>query len=81
MGLVADVRVARIESLVKEAGGVYLSSPVFGQPPAAKAKQLVTVIAGDEQGREYVKPLLAAIGKKTIDCGDDVKKGESIDPT
>jgi len=56
---------------------VYLSTPVFGQPAAARAKQLVVVSSGDQGGRERVLPLLQAIGKKVIDVGEDNAKGRS----
>lgn len=72
----ADITV-KIKEKVEKAGGVYLTTTVFGQPPAARARQLVVVSSGDPQGREKVRPLLEFIGKKVIDVGDDNAKGES----
>lgn len=79
--------VVKIKEQVESAGGVYLTTTVFGQPPAARARQLVVVSSGDPKGRERVLPLLEAIGKKVIDVGDDNAKGEwdfdvlSLDPS
>jgi len=56
---------------------VYLASPVIGQPAAAAAKQLVSVIAGNLEAVEYIKPILDFIGRETIVVGDDVAQGES----
>jgi len=56
---------------------VYLASPVIGQPAAAAAKQLVSVIAGDLEAIEYINPILDFIGRGTIVVGDDVAQGKS----
>jgi len=60
---------------VKSAGATYLTTTVFGQPPAAKARQLVCISSGDAEGRKVVLPVLEYIGKKVIDVGDDNAKG------
>ena len=67
----------KIKKLVEETGSKYLTCPVFGQPPAARNRQLICVNSGDAQGREFIKPLLAAIGRYTIDVGEDNGKGKS----
>jgi len=59
-------------------GAVYLASPVIGQSAAAAAKQLVSVIAGDPEAIEYVKPILNFIGRETIVVGGDVSQGKSL---
>lgn len=66
---------ARLAAQAKDADCTYLSSPVFGQPAAAKAKLLVCILAGPAAEKEVVKPLLEAIGRKTLDVGEDVKNG------
>lgn len=55
---------------------MYLTTTVFGQPAAARAKQLVCVNSGNPDGRKIVAPMLKAIGKHTINVGDDNAKGE-----
>ena len=62
--------------MVESAGGIYLTCPVFGQPMAAKAAQLICISSGPAKGRETVKPILGAIGKHTIDVGEDNSKGK-----
>jgi len=66
----------RLAEQAKEAGCTYLSSPVFGQPAAARAKLLVCILAGPTKEKEVVKPLLEAIGRKTVDVGEDITKGQ-----
>ena len=56
---------------------VYLASPVIGQPAAAAAKQIVSVIAGNLEVIEYIKPILNFIGRETIVVGEDVAQGKS----
>lgn len=73
----ADLPEEKLEAQAKEKGAIYLATPVFGQPVAAKAKQLINVVSGAKEGREYVSPIFPAIGKKVIDVGEDVGKGES----
>jgi 3-hydroxyisobutyrate dehydrogenase-like beta-hydroxyacid dehydrogenase len=60
------------------AGAVYLASPVIGQPAAAAAKQLVSVIAGNSEAIEYVKPILNFIGREIVVVSSDVSQGESL---
>ncbi|RSH87341.1 hypothetical protein EHS25_003250 [Saitozyma podzolica] len=68
----------KLEVQAKEKGAIYLATPVFGQPVAAKAKQLINLVSGAKEGREYVSPIFPAIGKKVIDVGEDVGKGTSL---
>lgn len=65
----------KIKSQIEAKGGIYLTNPVFGQPPAALARQLVVVSSGDKRGRERLLPIFEYIGKKVIDVGDDNAKG------
>jgi 3-hydroxyisobutyrate dehydrogenase-like beta-hydroxyacid dehydrogenase len=49
----------------------YVGSPVFGRPEAAAAAKLWICTSGPAAARDRVRPLLAAIGQKTFDFGDD----------
>jgi 3-hydroxyisobutyrate dehydrogenase-like beta-hydroxyacid dehydrogenase len=49
----------------------YVGSPVFGRPEAAAAKRLWICDSGPAAARERVRPLLAAIGQRTYEFGDD----------
>lgn len=71
--------IVKIKEKVEKAGGIYITNVVFGQPAAARAKQLVCILAGQEEGREKLRPIVDAIGKKTIDVGDDNGKGQLVD--
>jgi len=66
----------KLQANAQQVGVTYLSCPVFGQVAAAKAAQIVLVISGAEAGRERIKPMLVpAIGRATIDVGEDAGKG------
>jgi 3-hydroxyisobutyrate dehydrogenase-like beta-hydroxyacid dehydrogenase len=67
--------IEKLEAQAKEKGVLYLATPVFGQPVAAKAKGLINIVSGAKVGRDFVTPIFPAIGKKVIDVGDDVAKG------
>jgi 3-hydroxyisobutyrate dehydrogenase-like beta-hydroxyacid dehydrogenase len=68
--------VVLIKEKVEQAGGIYLTNTVFGQPAAARARQLVVVSSGPARGRERALPLFEYICKKVIDVGEDNAKGE-----
>ncbi len=53
----------------EERGQAYVSAPVFGRPEAAEAKKLIVVTAGEANTIERCRPLLDAIGRKTIIAG------------
>ncbi|MDQ2713137.1 MAG: NAD(P)-dependent oxidoreductase [Acidobacteriota bacterium] len=50
-------------------GQAYISAPVFGRPDAAEAKKLIVVTAGDANTVERCRPLLDAMGRRTIVAG------------
>jgi 3-hydroxyisobutyrate dehydrogenase-like beta-hydroxyacid dehydrogenase len=49
----------------------YVAAPVFGNPDAAKARQLYIVTAGAAADVERCRPLLDSIGQKTFVVGSD----------
>ena len=54
-------------------GSTYVEAPIFGRPEAAAAKQLWIPVAGPQQAKERVRPLLQAIGGQGIfDFGEEV---------
>jgi 3-hydroxyisobutyrate dehydrogenase-like beta-hydroxyacid dehydrogenase len=60
-----SVRLARrLTDAHATAGSVFVSSPVFGRPPAAEAAQLLVIAAGPPEAIEHCRPLLAAIGNR-----------------
>jgi 3-hydroxyisobutyrate dehydrogenase-like beta-hydroxyacid dehydrogenase len=52
-------------------GQGYVAAPVFGNPDAAKARQLFIVAAGALADVERCQPLLSALGQKTFVVGTD----------
>ncbi|KAF2103631.1 NAD(P)-binding protein [Rhizodiscina lignyota] len=65
-----------LQAEAAKVGSSFLSCPIFGPPAAAKAAGLLIVMSGDAEARatvgEYVVP---AIGKASLDCGDETSKG------
>ncbi len=52
-------------------GQGYVAAPVFGNPDAAKARQLYIVAAGGPADVERCQPILDALGQKTFVVGAD----------
>ena len=59
-------RLARQQSAF---GGYYIAAPVMGRPDIVLAKKQSYFIAGDENAKKRVEPLLEAIGMKIFDFG------------
>ncbi|KFE66769.1 NAD(P)-dependent oxidoreductase [Hyalangium minutum] len=69
----STISVALSERLTQahaQAGQGYVSSPVFGRPDAAEAKQLWVLAAGAKADVERVRPLLEAIGRGLTVLGE-----------
>ena len=49
----------------------YLACPVFGRPDAASSGKLRLCIAGDEEAKSRVRPLLNVMGQEVYDFGSD----------
>jgi 3-hydroxyisobutyrate dehydrogenase-like beta-hydroxyacid dehydrogenase len=54
-----------------EKGVKYLACPVFGRPDAARSGKLRLCIAGDEEAKTHVRPLLDVLGQTVYDFGSD----------
>ena len=52
-------------------GQGYVAAPVFGNPDAAKARQLFIVAAGASADVERCQPVFASLGQKTFVAGTD----------
>lgn len=59
-------RLARQQSAF---GGYYIAAPVMGRPDVVLAKKQSYFVAGDENAKKRVEPLLEAIGMKIFDFG------------
>lgn len=54
-------------------------APVFGAPPVAEAGQLIVVMAGDYRSKKEVAHLLVpGVGRKVIDLGGNLEKGNAL---
>jgi 3-hydroxyisobutyrate dehydrogenase-like beta-hydroxyacid dehydrogenase len=49
----------------------YLACPVFGRPDAARSGKLRLCIAGDEEAKTRVRPMLDVLGQGVYDFGSD----------
>lgn len=53
-------------------GSVYVEAPIFGRPEAAAARQLWIPVAGPQEAKERVRPVLEAMGARGIfDFGEE----------
>jgi 3-hydroxyisobutyrate dehydrogenase-like beta-hydroxyacid dehydrogenase len=52
-------------------GQHYLAAPVFGNPDAAKARELYVIAAGDPDQIERARPIFERIGQRIFVAGDD----------
>lgn len=58
-------------SLIKEKDCDYIDAPVSGSIGAAIAKQLIILVGGEEKAKEICKPYFEALGRATIDFGEN----------
>jgi 3-hydroxyisobutyrate dehydrogenase-like beta-hydroxyacid dehydrogenase len=59
-------------------GQGYVAAPVFGNPDAAKARQLFIVAAGAPADVERCQPILDILGQRTFVIGDDPAEANLI---
>src|SRR5579862_9085772 len=59
-------------------GQGYIAAPVFGNPDAAKARQLYIVVAGAPADVERCRPLLGSLGQRTFLVGNDPAQANLI---
>jgi 3-hydroxyisobutyrate dehydrogenase-like beta-hydroxyacid dehydrogenase len=51
-------------------GVYYVGAPVMGRPPAAEAKLLFILLAGEASAKQKLQPVLASIGQRSFDFGE-----------
>ncbi|MFJ4205466.1 NAD(P)-dependent oxidoreductase [Streptomyces sviceus] len=69
MGTTSAEYSAGLRDAVRAAGGQYVEAPVSGSRIPAERAELVGMTAGDDDAVAAVRPLLAAMCRKTFDCG------------
>lgn len=52
-------------------GGYYVAAPVMGRPDVVKAGKQSYYIAGDAKAKERIRPVLAKIGMRVFDFGEN----------
>jgi 3-hydroxyisobutyrate dehydrogenase-like beta-hydroxyacid dehydrogenase len=63
----------KLAAIHAQYGSIYVEAPIFGRPEAAVARQLWIPLAGPQQAKERVQPLLKAMGGQGIfDFGEEV---------
>jgi 3-hydroxyisobutyrate dehydrogenase-like beta-hydroxyacid dehydrogenase len=69
MSTILPKTAARLARQQSTFGGFYVAAPVMGRPDIVLAKKQSYFMAGDENAKKRVKPLLEAIGMKIFDFG------------
>jgi 3-hydroxyisobutyrate dehydrogenase-like beta-hydroxyacid dehydrogenase len=59
-------------------GQGYVAAPVFGNPDAAKSRQLYVVAAGAQIDLERCRPIFSELGQRTFVVGDDPAQANLI---
>jgi 3-hydroxyisobutyrate dehydrogenase len=70
MGTTSPAYSADLAADIRDAGGEYVEAPVSGSRKPAEAAQLVGMLAGHEAVLEEVRPVLAPMLRKSVDCGE-----------
>lgn len=71
MSTVSPATARRLAEQHARRGAAYVAAPVFGRPEAAAARKLWVCLAGPEQAKERVRPLLNALGQGLFDFGEE----------
>jgi 3-hydroxyisobutyrate dehydrogenase-like beta-hydroxyacid dehydrogenase len=70
MSTISTATASLLASTHARNGQGYVAAPVFGNPDAAKARQLFIVAAGGRGDIERCRPILARLGQRTFEIGD-----------
>src|SRR5258705_7689700 len=71
MSTISTATASRLAAEHARRGQGYVAAPVFGNPDAAKARQLYIVAAGEAADIERCRPLLDCLGQQTFVIGAD----------
>jgi 3-hydroxyisobutyrate dehydrogenase-like beta-hydroxyacid dehydrogenase len=78
MSTISTATASLLASRHAMSGQGYVAAPVFGNPDAAKARQLFIVAAGAPADVERCRPLLDSLGQRTFVIGDDPAQANLI---
>jgi 3-hydroxyisobutyrate dehydrogenase-like beta-hydroxyacid dehydrogenase len=71
MSTISTAAASQVAAAHARCGQGYVAAPVFGNPDAAKARQLFVVAAGAPADVERCRPLLDQLGQETFVVGTD----------
>jgi 3-hydroxyisobutyrate dehydrogenase-like beta-hydroxyacid dehydrogenase len=71
MSTISTATASLLASTHARNGQGYVAAPVFGNPDAAKARQLFIVAAGAPGDIERCRPVLESLGQRTFEVGTD----------
>jgi 3-hydroxyisobutyrate dehydrogenase-like beta-hydroxyacid dehydrogenase len=71
LSTIAPATSKRLAAEHRKYGVDYVAAPVFGRPEAAAAAKLWICDSGPAAARKRIEPLLASLGQRTFDFGDD----------
>ena len=78
MSTISTAAASQLTSEHGNSGQGYVAAPVFGNPDAAKARQLFIVAAGAPADVERCRPLLDSLGQRTFVIGADPAQANLI---
>jgi 3-hydroxyisobutyrate dehydrogenase-like beta-hydroxyacid dehydrogenase len=78
MSTISSAAASQLASEHARNGQGYVAAPVFGNPDAAKARQLFIVAAGAPADVERCQPILDILGQRTFVIGDDPAEANLI---
>jgi 3-hydroxyisobutyrate dehydrogenase-like beta-hydroxyacid dehydrogenase len=78
MSTISTATASRLAAEHARYGQSYVAAPVFGNPDAAKARQLFIVAAGAAADVERCQPLFDSIGQKTFVVGTDPSQANLV---
>jgi 3-hydroxyisobutyrate dehydrogenase-like beta-hydroxyacid dehydrogenase len=71
MSTISTAAAASFASEHKRCNQHYVAAPVFGNPDAAKARELFIIAGGEPDQIDRVRPILDLLGQRTFDVGVD----------
>ena len=71
MSTISPALSSRLAAEHKRRGQNYLAAPVFGNPDAAKARELYVIAAGEPDQIERCRPIFGLVGQRTFVAGNN----------
>ena len=78
MSTISTATASRLAAEHARYGQSYVAAPVFGNPDAARARQLFIVVAGAAADVKRCQPLFDSIGQKTFVVGNDPSQANLV---